>query len=220
MFHCVESILRMELKNFTDIYIMYPKGVDNTWESIRSMLYTQLVDGIRQVAPGASINIHIDTCDEFTESESDTVCTMIERNGIRGPIFIKDTDNSCMIKNIKPENAVTVFPIEQLNIVDPRHKSYVKVNENIVTNIIEKRVVSNLFCSGGYSFESAADFIDAYAVLRNIIAPDIENSEAHVYISNIIYYLMLMKEKVFVPIYTSGFIDYKMDRACINYLYG
>jgi hypothetical protein len=62
-------------------------------------------------------------------------------------------------------------------------KSFVKYNDqNIITDIIEKKVVSDSFCVGGYKFESAEDYLDAYE--------DLKDKEGELFVSHIIQYLM------------------------------
>ena len=74
-------------------------------------------------------------------------------------------------------------------------------------NIIEKRVVSNLFNCGGYSFTDAALFKTAYEALLGY--EDIAN---HMYISHIIYWLILNKKIKFRPVEATYYEDFEINR--------
>lgn len=141
-----------------------------------------------------------------TSSQAETIYTEIKKYNITGPIFIKDADNMCILNSDIKNNSVLVYPLENTPIVDPQHKSYVAVDDqNFVVNIIEKKVVSNLFNCGGYSFSSALDFVEAYEAVQMF-----EDMLSHMYISHIIYWLILNKKLKFRPIEAIGYEDFEI----------
>ena len=143
-----------------------------------------------------------------TSSQAETIYNTIVEYDIKGPIFIKDADNTCTCEGQIKGNTVLVYPLENTPIVDPQHKSYVNVDDqNFVVNIIEKRVVSNLFNCGGYSFIDAALFKTAYEALLGY--EDITN---HMYISHIIYWLILNKKVKFRPVEATYYEDFEINR--------
>ena len=143
-----------------------------------------------------------------TSSQAETIYNTIVEYDIKGPIFIKDADNTCTCDGQIKGNTVLVYPLENTPIVDPQHKSYVNVDDqNFVVNIIEKRVVSNLFNCGGYSFTDAALFKTAYEALLEY--EDIVN---HMYISHIIYWLILNKKVKFRPVEATYYEDFEINR--------
>lgn len=143
-----------------------------------------------------------------TSSQTETIYNTIIEYNIKGPIFIKDADNTCTCEGQIKGNTVLVYPLEKTPIVDPQHKSYVNVDDqNFVVNIIEKRVVSNLFNCGGYSFTDAALFKTAYEALLGY--EDIAN---HMYISHIIYWLILNKKIKFRPVEATYYEDFEINR--------
>ena len=143
-----------------------------------------------------------------TSSQTETIYNTIIEYNIKGPIFIKDADNTCTCEGQIKGNTVLVYPLENTPIVDPQHKSYVNVDDqNFVVNIIEKRVVSNLFNCGGYSFTDAALFKTAYEALLGY--EDIAN---HMYISHIIYWLILNKKIKFRPVEATYYEDFEINR--------
>ena len=96
---------------------------------------------------------------------------------------------------------MAVYPLEKLELVDPRHKSYVAVDDmQHITNIIEKKVVSHLFNAGGYCFEDVKDFLDAYNAYSHL---------GKIYLSHIIYG-MLLSGNLFRPITVSDYTDWNI----------
>ena len=141
-----------------------------------------------------------------TSSQAETVYNAILINKIEGPIFIKDADNMAIVNKEIKGNSVLVYPLENTPIVDPQHKSYISVDDqNFVTNIIEKRVVSNLFNCGGYCFKDSNDFKEAY---EHIL--EFEDIVSHMYISHIIYWLILHKKLKFRPIEADDYEDFEI----------
>ena len=132
-----------------------------------------------------------------TNTQAETIVRTIEKENISGAIFIKDAD--CYFRaDAHPENGIAVFPLENLDLVDPRNKSYVAVDDmQHITNIIEKRVVSHLFNAGGYCFENVTDFLDTYNAHRHL---------GHVYLSHLIY-AMLLDGHSFRPIPVTEYND-------------
>ncbi|TDE21619.1 hypothetical protein E1100_16670 [Vibrio owensii] len=124
--------------------------------------------------------------DEPTSSQSETIYQAIKQGNIEGSIFIKDCDNtfSC---TPEPVNAVTTIDLNDIELVDAKNKSYVEVDSlDVISNIVEKEVISNFFCCGGYSFQSTEDFCNAYESI---------NSESEVYISHVIYKMLMSNEE-------------------------
>lgn len=135
-----------------------------------------------------------------TITQAETIVRTIYKEKIEGPIFIKDAD--CFFSaEIFPENGIATYPLEQLDIVDPKNKSYIAIDDmQHITNIIEKRVISNMFNAGGYCFENAEDFLYSYkknAPLGNI------------YISHLIYSLLL-DGHIFRPIKVALYNDWNI----------
>lgn len=135
---------------------------------------------------------------EPTSSQSETIYQAIKQGQIEGSFFIKDCDNkfSC---SPEPINAVTTIDLNDIELVDAKNKSYVEVDSlGVISNIVEKEVISNFFCCGGYSFRSAQEFCSTF---ENI------SSDKEVYISHVIY-KMLMSNEEFVRRSASEYVDW------------
>ncbi|EGR03972.1 hypothetical protein VCHE39_0560 [Vibrio cholerae HE39] len=99
---------------------------------------------------------------EPTSSQSETIYQAVKQGNIEGSIFIKDCDNvfSCQPE---PINSVMAIDLNKIDLVDAKNKSYIEVDSlGRISNIVEKEVISNYFCCGGYSFVSASDFCNVF----------------------------------------------------------
>lgn len=133
-----------------------------------------------------------------TQSQPETVARGIEQGQLEGPIFIKDSDNTFQ-SAVRPGNLVATMDLNRLSYIDAANKSYVELDqEGRVTNIVEKRVISNTFCVGGYGFASASEFLATFH--------ELENSSA-LYVSHVIY-KMLLGGHIFDSLAVDSFIDW------------
>ena len=190
---CVKAITGLPLDEVKDIYFVILRSHEQ-----RFMLSEQLMMQFRR---HNLTKAHVTILDESTNSQAETVARAIEVNGIQGTVFIKDADCYFTTDEILPQNGVAIYPLENLPVVDPQHKSYVAVDDMFyVTNIIEKRVVSHFFSAGGYCFEDAQEFCRYYERLKDY---------SPLYLSHIIY-TMLLDKKIFRPIQIEDYQDWAM----------
>ena len=190
---CVKAITGLPLAAADDIYFVILRSHEE-----RFMLSEQLYMQFRRHKLAKA---HVTILDQPTGSQSETVARAIELNGIKGTVFIKDADCYFTTDEILPQNGVAIYPLENLPIVDPQHKSYVAVDDMFyVTNIIEKRVVSHFFSAGGYCFEDAQEFCRYYDQLKDY---------SPLYLSHIIY-SMLLDKMIFRPIQIDDYQDWAM----------
>jgi|TARA_R110000744_G_scaffold88375_1_gene172230 hydroxymethylpyrimidine pyrophosphatase-like HAD family hydrolase len=136
--------------------------------------------------------------DNSTKSQSETVYRAIKKEQIEGFIMVKDSDNYFKCNISDTNNQVCYYDLNHTGNINPSNKSYLKIDENnIISNIVEKQVISSTFSIGGYCFNSTKDFIDSFEKMEDI--------EDECYISNIIFDLIL-KNKVF---YGNSCSEYK-----------
>ena len=188
----------MELSAFENIYITILKKHDAKY-GIAGMLRLQIERlNLR--------NVHICVLETSTRNQADTIYHTIKQEGITGAIYIKDADGYFK-SEIVVQNGVAVCPIEKLPVLNPQHKSYVKVdNLFYITNIIEKRVISHLINAGGYCFEDATLFCEYYE--------RVSKTNGKLYLSHIVYSMLLDKID-FRPTIVENFEDWG-DNALIN----
>ena len=114
--------------------------------------------------------INIVILEERTKGPAETVYKIIKQSRIdlHSDILIKDCD-SYFDHDVAEGNYVCVSTIAEHEILKRlSSKSFIISNDQgIITNIIEKEVISNKFCVGGYKFESAKLFCDTFEKLEN-----------------------------------------------------
>lgn len=189
---CVKSVLGLNLEAFGRIYFTILRKHAERYDA-DVLLNLQL----RRLGLSKAKIVILDSP---TMTQAETVAETIRLEAIDGSIFVKDADSSFKAE-ILQENGVAVFPLEKLELVDPRNKSYVSVDDmQHITNIIEKRVVSNLFNVGGYCFENVEDFLEAYNRYKSL---------GHIYLSHLIY-SMLLEGHIFRPIKVTEYNDWNI----------
>jgi len=147
-------------------------------------------------------NIKIAIIDEPTSGPADTVYQTIEKLNIdkNESILIKDCDGFYNTQT-KFGNVIYVAKLSKHpKIRTASAKSYTITNEqNIVCSVIEKQIVSDNFCVGGYQFRTAESFMISFEILRQSITKEI-------FVSNIIDYL-ISKDFIFFESEVENFID-------------
>jgi len=142
-----------------------------------------------------------------TSSQSETIYKALSLGEVKGPFFIKDCDNIFTCQP-EPKNCVATINLNDIGLVDAKNKSYVEVDSlGIISNIVEKDVISNQFCCGGYGFESASEFKATYESIT---------SSDEVYISHIIYKMILEGEE-FSTINANSYKDWGTLREYQHY---
>ena len=144
-------------------------------------------DGIKKsfIELGVEDKLNLVILDKPTSSQPETVAQGLRINKTAGSFYIKDTDNYFEVE-VKEENAVSTYNLNDLEEVSAANKSYVSKNDKgLITNIVEKEIISPEFCCGGYSFASAEDYLKVYDQL---------SSNKDLYVSHIIFQMMLNGE--------------------------
>jgi histidinol phosphatase-like enzyme len=110
-------------------------------------------------------NITLVILPERTTGPADTVYQIIKQANINlaTEILIKDCD-SFFEHEYQEGNYVCVSSIKDHEVLKKLgSKSFIVSNDQgIITSIIEKQVVSDKFCVGGYKFASAGMFVESY----------------------------------------------------------
>lgn len=136
---------------------------------------------------------------ERTRGPADTVCQIIDRADIRGEFFVKDCD-SFFDYNYQPGNVICTTDIAYHEIVRQlAAKSFVIANDQgLVLNIIEKQVVSNLFCVGGYQMVDSRLYKDVFLRLQSITS--------EIFVSHVIQE-MIASGEIFVRQNVQNWVD-------------
>ena len=167
------------------------KGLDlNEYDKIVAVFVKEdleqfgLRDGIIKSFENLGKNYEIVELENTTKSQSETVTRAIEKLNIQGSILVKDCDGY-FNGNFEDGNFVYVCSLQDVDKINAKSKSYVDVDTNgYIKTIVEKDVISSLFCCGGYSFSDASKFVKTYKKLSDL-------SKDEIYISHIIYQQIL-----------------------------
>jgi len=145
-----------------------------------------------------------------TSCQAETVYKAIKLGRIEGGIVIKDCDNTFKCNfNKKPSNQVMVLNLNNTDLIEAKSKSYIIFDKlNKIQNIVEKKVISDFFCCGAYSFKSAKEFLNYSNKLLQ--------KSKDVYISHVIYE-MLLNNHIFRSKEVSDYIDWGTVREFRNW---
>ena len=136
---------------------------------------------------GDKVNIVI--LPESTSGPAETVDQALNQLKLSGEFLVKDCDNIFEHDILSPGNKIFVDTLtNNPDIRTPSNKSYVSLNDwGIVNNIVEKKIVSDTFCVGGYQFSNVDLYRQAYI--------DIKQSRLkEIYMSSIIDHLITSGE--------------------------
>ena len=113
-------------------------------------------------------NLNIIILDNETSGPAETIYQVTKNLNSDEFIFIKDCD-SFFDSNLRQENYVCVADLRtNLSITKVAAKSFAVTNDqDMIVNIIEKSVVSNYVCVGGYAFKHAKDYNSSYEKLKS-----------------------------------------------------
>ena len=169
IFYLLENL---NLNNIDFVYIPYNKEYYNF----------RLEDLLRKNFP--NINFKFLKLENNTEGALHTILISLNQLNIEDcPVLSLDGDNfytTDIINKWNGENKVFVF--EDKNLEKLPIYSYVKVDNNNVTDIIEKQIISDYCCTGCYGFKSFKE-LEKYS---NCIIENKEKQKNEYYISGVI----------------------------------
>lgn len=186
----LKAIEQLDLTQFNRIIVTIIK------DEINESLLTQIC---------ANTSIEILILDVPTNSVAETIERTIKLKQIEGSFTIKDCDNSVDFSFPSVQNfiiGVNILDFSQINNLPS--KSFIIANEQeIIEDIVEKDIRSNIICAGVYGFENTEIFLEAYYTLQAQMEHNFE-----LYISHIISYIIGMGKAVFIVHLAENFIDY------------
>ena len=175
-FMVTESILGLNLDFFDNIWFICLQEHEDKYQFMKG-----LVSELDEVGLRAKSNIVL--LPEQTDSQSETVYTFLSGQELEGFVFIKDSDGFYRC-DVEEKNQVAYFDLNDMDDINARTKSYIELDvNNVITNIVEKKVVSSTFSSGGYGFADAKEFCKTFEKLQDM--------DGECYISHIIFEMML-----------------------------
>lgn len=178
----ISNMIDLPLNDFDNIYIVVNQRIDEIY-NVKNMLEIQL----KNEEFGDKTHIIVI---KNTRNVVDTVLqTVAQIPYNKFGVFIKDADASFDITELNNENTVYTYKLEDVTEINPSSKSYVSTtSDDVVLNIIEKRVISSEFCVGGYYFNDIKKFVDLCERVREY---------DKLYLSNVIYYDILRNGEIY-----------------------
>ena len=178
----ISNMIDLPLNVFDNIYIVVNQRIDEIY-NVKNMLEIQL----KNEEFGDKTHIIVI---KNTRNVVDTVLQTIAQIPYnKFGVFIKDADASFDITELNNENTVYTYKLEDVTEINPSSKSYVSTtSDDVVLNIIEKRVISSEFCVGGYYFNDIKKFVDLCERVREY---------DKLYLSNVIYYDILRNGEIY-----------------------
>jgi len=144
--------------------------------------------------------------ENVTNSSVETVIATINRLNLTGFVTVKDSD--CYVECEYPLNKqfVVGMKINSNSKVDKvQNKSFILKNEDdLVLDIVEKKIISDIICIGVYGFE-IKNLVDSYYLIINNPIYKFNNE---LYLSHIISYLIINHKQTFEFVQVNSFIDW------------
>lgn len=179
-----QSVSKINCKNFDKIYIIALKDHLDKYVNYKNLL--------KSLKKNISTKVEIFSLNKETSCQAETILEFLKQKKIKSSFLIKDCDNEFAIdekiyKKKDIQNSVYAIDIKSLELIDAKSKSYLEKDEyDLITNIVEKKIISDFFCCGAYGFRSPMEFIKN----ANLLLKKSKN----VYISHIILNMILNGE--------------------------
>ncbi len=187
----LEGIQGLTLQLFSAIYIVLLKKHDELYG------VSEKLDRHIAALP-YGYKFHLVVLEHPTLSETESVYETIKKEKISGSLLVKDADNFFTCDCI-PGNGIAIYPLDALTHVNPQHKSYVTLDDFFnITNIIEKKIIGRHFCTGGYFFEKASDFLFYFEKLQKY----------HPFYMSFLIFAMLLDGATFRPVFAEKYQDW------------
>jgi hypothetical protein len=157
-------------------------------------------------------NINVVILQKVTAGPAETVMKIIEMSNmdLGNELIIKDCD-SYFTHEVTSGNYVCISKVQNHNNeLQVHNKSFVVVDDRAeIKHIVEKSVVSDLFCVGGYKFDSIQLFKNSYSSV-------IDTLDSEVYVSHIIEFA-ISKGNVFFSKQVDNYVDVGTKQDWDNY---
>jgi hypothetical protein len=177
-----------------DIYVTILKEHDLEYNA-GEIITSEMID-VESI--GYIPRISVIQLQEKTRGPADTVyqsLKVLDEYKDDGPFLVKDCD-SFFNHNVVKGNYICVSRVQDHDVLKRlAAKSFVQVNDQgLVTDIIEKKVVSDTFCVGGYKFAKRSEYMEAYEA--------IQDRTEEIFVSHVIQYMVAQGKQFTVqPVY-------------------
>ena len=190
-FMIVDSILGMELLDISSLNLIYLKEHEDKFKFKQGLLLNLKKYNLHSL-------VNFIELEKETLHQVETVQLGLKQIGKDIPFLIKDCDNSFKVNVTSLENNfVSYCKLENLKGSDVASKSYLQLDSmGVISNIVEKKVISDKFCCGAYYFKSSKEFLE----YSNI-------DSANSFISDVVFN-MILNGKTFTGMECSEYEDW------------
>lgn len=190
-FMIVDSILGMELSDISSLNLIYLKEHEDKFKFKQGLLLNLKKYNLHSL-------VNFIELEKETLHQVETVQLGLKQIGKDIPFLIKDCDNSFKVNVTSLENNfVSYCKLENLKGSDVASKSYLQLDSmGVISNIVEKKVISDKFCCGAYYFKSSKEFLE----YSNI-------DSANSFISDVVFN-MILNGKTFTGMECSEYEDW------------
>jgi hypothetical protein len=200
-FMAIQAISGLDLSKFNNIVFVYLRQHEE--------LYHFKEGFINELESLNIKNYILCELEHQTKDVTETVVQAITSLKLKGPIFIKDSDSYFTCSPTVSGNFICYTNLKNSNTTNPAGSSYITLDENnVITNIVEKQIISSNICVGGYVFDDCNRFLDIANKL---------NSNTERYVSDIVYFDMLYNQTIFRGIEINDLEDWGTLTDWINY---
>ena len=188
-----------------------------------------LTELLESMNPELKGRVEIFQLPEPTKSGVETITKTIKEFNITGGIFIKDADGAFdfEIPSASAPNGGSYVVCLKIHdntvntLSELTRKSFVQQCGGILTNIVEKKIISDSICVGGYGFESACDYVKhAEKLEKQVPTSFYDASESRkpgvLFNSDIILSLLAEQEVVSVK-FVESFSDWKSASGVVKF---
>jgi hypothetical protein len=208
----IDHIIRqLELTFVTEILLVTTlSALQQTCGGDSSVIETHVTQSCRLQAP---CKFSVLALADATAHAADTVRRAIIARNVTGAVFIKDCDGA-FPHRVMPENCVVGLRVTSENVdrlYDLPAKSYLEECGGVLTNIVEKHIVSDIVSVGGYGFVSAPAVLRAIEAVEAV--QETSNNSDHpnnrIFTSHLVVHLLMRERAVFRVTLAPYFEDWK-----------
>lgn len=156
----IEQVLKtLDLSQFTRAFVVVRQGQIDSFTSFETL--SRILKNIDE-------KISLLILSNETQSQSETVYEALKAENIEGSFFVKDADNLFAVE-WGGNDALCCIDLHEYTSVIAANKSFVLRDPlGNLAEIIEKNIVSNEICCGGYGFSSTSAFIKSFEKLHSV----------------------------------------------------
>lgn len=132
--------------------------------------------------------VEICVLNDYTASQSETVFLSIQKMNVQGGFIAKDCDGYVKLTIDDFDNFLVGVDLRKnREITNVAQKSFLILNEqNMIIDIIEKSVCSNIINIGVYGFRSSEEFTQYYEIVNRAWSSE----KGEIYLSHVISYMI------------------------------